>query len=234
MVAYTGTVRGVQSPRRASESRSMRDYFAPVQKPFDYAAFIEQLMAMVDRARAFTAAERYREDAAFRKWKHEVEDLIARIVRLRYDVNTKLNTRQFQVLGYGSYSKGDQQKAFNKDLDDTVMELDVVIENYKRHGDPKADKIRPDKGLIEANAVTAPAAEREPLKPPEKVTFKWLWEHMSITVGGTLMAAMGIAFTAGITVGNWTSVQGKFATWAEKTASPTFAAPTAPVKPASK
>lgn len=182
--------------------------------PFDYAAFIAHLTTLVETARGFAPVERHRDHAAFRRWKHEVVDLIVRIGRLRYDVNTGLESRRFQIVGYGSYSSAEEQQVFNRDLDDSLMELQVVIENYKRYGDPKAHMIRQQKGLVQLEVVPTPAAGTESLKPPEKVTFKWLWEHMSVTVFGTLIAAIGIAFSAGIAVGNWTSVQDMFAMWA--------------------
>ena len=80
----------------------MNDYFAPSKKPLDYVAFIEQLINLVERARGFTTSERNREDPGFRKWQHELDDLIERIDHLGHDVNTNLDTRRFKILGYGA------------------------------------------------------------------------------------------------------------------------------------
>lgn len=214
----------------------MSDQITPIQKPFDYPAFIEQLMVLVEMARGFTPTQRNREHPTFRKWKHEVADLIERIGRLRYDVNTGLESRRFQIVGYGSYSTAEEQQVFNRDLDDSLMELELVVENYKRYGDPTRGRMNhANKGLVQEEAAApTPAAESESLKPPEKVTFKWLWEHMSVTVFGTLMLALGFSFTVGVSVGNWSSVQVVFAKWAENVTIPTGTAPTGPTKAASK
>ena len=88
----------------------------------------------------------------------------------------------------------------------------MVINNYKRHGDQNTKEVRPDKGLYDAKSMPTPVTEIGPLTPPEKVTFKWLWEHLSIMVTGTVITTIIAVVMAGITVSNWTWVQTLFAT----------------------
>lgn len=104
---------------------------------FDYSAFIDELRLLVERAKAFGVNERHRESESFRKWRHEAEDLIGRINRLRYDINCGLPERAFRVMAYGSVSGREQQEAFDKDLSDTLNELELVIARFDRYGDPK-------------------------------------------------------------------------------------------------
>lgn len=106
--------------------------------PFDYHAFIAELRGLIARAKVFGEPDRGAETAVFRRWHHEVGDLIDRVNRLRYDINTDFRSRAFRVMSYGASSRREQLEAFNRDLDDTLHELQVVVDRFERYGDPKA------------------------------------------------------------------------------------------------
>jgi hypothetical protein len=75
-------------------------------------------------------------------------------------------------------------------LQDTLNEMKLVISNYKKYGDPKLEKPAPP---------TTQSASAEEMKWPEKdkVTLKWLVEHMPATIWLGLIAAFcAVAVTA--------------------------------------
>lgn len=49
-------------------------------------------------------------------------------------------------------------------------------------------------------ATTNPEPIKPKLQPPEKVTLKWLWEHVPYTLWGLLIGLLISAFTLGVTV----------------------------------
>ncbi|WP_157658342.1 DUF4145 domain-containing protein [Burkholderia ubonensis] len=132
---------------------------------FDYSAFIGELRALVERGNEFSAGERHRDSESFRRWRHETEDLIHRINRLRYDINCGIGSRAFQVMSYGSVSEREQQMAFDKDFDDTLSELGLVIARFDKYGDPKDISSRPASAVVAAAEATkkarCPQCERE-------------------------------------------------------------------------
>lgn len=172
---------------------------------FDYSAFIEELIPLVEQARAFQPMDSHAKSDVFRKWRHEVLDLVTRINRLRYNVNCTIEHRYFVVMGYGSYTERQQREQFDRDLKDTLVELDVVIDRFKKYGDPKAKDLTFGSPL--AKEVAPPAPAPEPLKFPDKVTLHWLFQHLPLSAWVGLAIFVGGTFTFGVTVGNWTTVQ---------------------------
>ena len=53
----------------------MKNYFASVQKEFDYSAFVDELIPLIDQARNLDISERRQDSDVFRKWRLTVSDL---------------------------------------------------------------------------------------------------------------------------------------------------------------
>lgn len=177
-----------------------------VPTTFDYAAFISELTVLVDQAKSFGAADRCHGSALFRNWRHEVEDLIARVNRKKYDVNCNLGARLFRVASYGSVSAKQQSERFERDLQDTLSELDLVISRYMKYGDPMAD-MRPAMKLVVQKTINdaqgaLPAPLPDPLKVPEKVTLPWILHNVPVRMLWwaliTAFFLIGGAFSLGI------------------------------------
>jgi hypothetical protein len=214
---------------------------------FDYNAFINELKPLIEQAHEFDADDRHYSSDVFRRWRHEVEDLISRIRRLKYSVNCGLDGRNFYIEGYGSHSDREQRDCFDRSLKDTLVELEVVIDRYTKYGDPKA-KPTPPVAIAGPGSLTpsltpepistiAPAMQAqapEPAEPkwPERVTLYWLFKHMPLSAWGTLGALVAGAFSAGLAAGNWPEVKGALARFVAEPASVAVAAP--PANPASK
>lgn len=106
-------------------------------RSFGYAEFIEDLEPLIEVGRKFDGADCRHDSQTFKAWKHEVLDLIHRIERQRYSINCQLSDRIFQVPSYGHVTKEEQRHRFEQELGDTLHELDVVVGNFRKYGDPK-------------------------------------------------------------------------------------------------
>lgn len=192
---------------------------------FDYHAFIIELIPMVAEAKAFDAKDRHEGSDAFRAWRYKILDLLTRIQRLRYSVNCDVNVRTFHINSYNAMSEQRQRERFDRDLKDTIVELEHVIAVYEKYGDPNAAKAATSART--AQSVLLPAMPPIPaeLPPPDKVTFHWLWKHMSISAWGTLLALILGAFAFGTTVGASPAVQFAIASFGQAKSAATPGAP---------
>lgn len=191
-------------------------------RPFDYAAFIDELRQLLKEAETFPAKARRHDSPEFRAWRHRVADRLLEVKRLRYSVNTDISGRQFRPL----YNANERERSerFDGDLSDTINELALVVRNFDTYGDPHGNRTMPtDASSSELSAARAEierlareGAElrdqlhvaneelrkaKETLSPPDKVTLKWLWEHMSWAGWSVLAGVVGAFFAAGLTVG---------------------------------
>lgn len=155
--------------------------------PFDYENFIDEINALIDQAKNFSPSDKSYDSDAFRKWRHKTLDSIYRIEKLKYNINCNLTTRQFHIFGYGSYSKSQQDNVFNRDLSDTINELELIAEQYKTYGKPHEVK------QTAANI----AQTKKGIDVPDKITMKWLLEHMPLSGWLTFFGLLGGAFSAG-------------------------------------
>lgn len=169
---------------------------------FTYAAFIEELRGLIERAGSLFDRAKRGEDEDFRRWRHEVTDLISRIESRKYRINCNVVYRVFDEHGSYTYSpsKAERLATYNRDLQDTITELETLVTHFDKYGDPKAEP--PAKSAAPpSHQALAPPVELSKLLPPEKVTPAWLWQHATVTLwlqGAGLLAA---SFAIGLAVG---------------------------------
>jgi len=171
----------------------MTDYFKP--KPLDYLAFVVELRQLIDEARGLETIGRWdANDNVFRRWRAKLIDLLAQIRKAGYkDVRCEVGAVEFAYYGPGDAKYA--ARHFERHLDDTLIEIQLIVDNYDKYGDPKEPE-------TEAIAEPATAPEATPtLLPPEKVTIPWIWKNVSIPllVGGSIFLAAVFAF--GLTLG---------------------------------
>lgn len=155
-----------------------------------YEQFIGALRPLFSEAKMLFNLEERHENAKFRKWRHQTTDLFDRIEANGYTINSSIPSRNFD--NFGTYtdtpSASERMKAYNRDLQDTINEIQTVIDGYENFGDPKPRKSRETK--------------IESLVWPEKMTLHWLWEHSDVSmwwwIGGVLVSV----FFLGVSVGN--------------------------------
>ena len=197
----------------------MKNYFASVQKEFDYSAFVDELIPLIDQARNLDISERRQDSDVFRKWRLTVSDLIIKVCRTHMDVNCGIDERQFRVMSYYGVTDRVQLKAFDRDMQDTLNELQNIVDWHNKYGEPG----RRDGGRKAATEpASAPVMEVEPVpvKASEprwpqdnRLTLYWLVKHMPISAWAAVGVGLFAAFTFGTTVGSWEVTKGVIASW---------------------
>jgi hypothetical protein len=106
----------------------------------EYAQFIAGIKALRDEGTQLFGREQLHEDRQFRKWRHELTDLISRISYQGYPINCQVSARSFdQHASPDTHrDKKDRIAAYDRDLLDTINELDTLIKRYSELGAPTA------------------------------------------------------------------------------------------------
>jgi hypothetical protein len=190
----------------------MKDYFAPVPREWGYPAFIDELKPLIEQAKAFDHHARKHDSEAFRAWRYKVSSLCTRISRTHLDSDTRVDERPFSGVPYGKLSAKD---VFDRDLNDTLVELDHMVEQFVKFGEPKTRlRVTPKTKTADAPSVQEP---QEPIKAPtvvepewpskDKLTLHWLFKNMPASAWAWVGVFLVGAFGVGTTVGSWPVVQ---------------------------
>ncbi|MCG7966024.1 MAG: nucleotide-binding protein [Candidatus Thiodiazotropha taylori] len=121
----------------------------------NYANFIEELRPLIEEAKSLLGAEEYHQDPQFRKWRQKVTTLISRIEDRGYSIDCDITSRIFQVPSFGSVSRREQIEYYNRELQDTINELESIVEFFDKYGDPNSpiDSTAEEKKLISSDKV---------------------------------------------------------------------------------
>ena len=153
---------------------------------FNYKSFINEITASIAEAKNLSPKDW--DSETFRKWRHKVLDSIYRIEEQGYNVNCNLRVRRFRIFGYGITSNLEQDNIFHKDLTDTINELELIIEQYENYGFPLLSKSDSQKNSTEIKAMEV----------TEKITMRWLFDHMPIkgwvVIIGLLAGTFGLGY----------------------------------------
>jgi hypothetical protein len=166
---------------------------------FNYEAFIEEVKALIQRAQAFTAADKHSDSPALTQWRHQLHDYIQRIERGGYRINCDDVTRAYYIRSYGSITAPDQLEVFERDLGATLGELQHIVDTFDKYGDPTPERRR--------GATRPIAAPVEPanLAIPERITMPWIWRNASATLLWTVIVGaiifIGAVFSFGVFIG---------------------------------
>ena len=156
-----------------------------------YAAFIDELRALVPRGKSLSGAVGFSDSQEFKRWRHETTYLLEAIHGNGYRVRCDIQIRKFNIRAtYEAVSDKAKRHRFETDLTDTLTELEVLISSFDKFGDPNQRKL-----------PETPLASAKPLVPPDKVTLAWLWQHAPISLWITVAAAAVAILSAGIGLG---------------------------------
>ena len=171
---------------------------AVMPKPFDYAAFVNELRILRDSYANPPSNHRTCDSGEFKQWRHQVSDLIGRIELMGYNINCRINSRQFRVIAYAVTSTREQQAAFDKAHADTMIELNTIISNFEKYGDPHGTSRTPVQ--TPSPSYSAPI-QTPPLEWTKDATLMWYLKNTPLrtlwTFGTIFVAAMGAAFWTG-------------------------------------
>ena len=155
-----------------------------------YEQFINELKSLLSRAKELFNAHELELNQDFKRWKKELSALLIAIEEKGYDVQCNVISRDFTLfIGYGSIPSDSQlAKEFNSDLQDTINEIEIIIDHYNKFGDPR--------GKIETQSQST-----QELKYPDKVSLAWLWNHMPIKLCVSGIIILFSVFLLGIGFG---------------------------------
>lgn len=105
-----------------------------------YKDFITEIKPLLEEARSLFNADQLHENPQFRKWRHKLTTKINTIDEQGYWVNCGVESRSFDIMTYSSVSKKERLDVYNRDLQDTINELETVIDDFNKYGDPKTPK----------------------------------------------------------------------------------------------
>jgi hypothetical protein len=169
-------------------------------KPFDYAAFIEELRVLRDSFSDQSLIHRTYDADEFKLWRHQLSDLIDRIEARGYDINCHIRGRQFRVFSYSPITQREQQAVFDRALADTMIELGTIINNFERYGDPGA-------ATPTSAPIPTPSQDfetKQPLEWRKEATLSWYFKHTPAatlwTIGAVVSSLIVGAFFLGIFV----------------------------------
>jgi hypothetical protein len=147
-----------------------------------YRNFIKEILPLTEEARSLRDAKLLHEDQAFRKWRNSIKQLLQQIVQQDYLISCQIARRSF-----GNYdSTYDQlKKSYQREIDDTINELEFIIDSYKKHGEP---------------AKGGPSKETTQLEWPNKITLAWLFKHAPWALWTGFVALLVAAFVLGTQV----------------------------------
>ena len=168
-------------------------------KEFNYDAFIEEIRALTKDALALKDNDLSADAFKFKAWRRRVEDSFRKVGEIGYqrpncDVSRRLFTDR-----YGS--KREAGEAFVRDMTDTLDELQIIVENFDKHG-PGPKKSGP---LIIGKA---PEAVPTPVLPvPPEVTWPWLKQSVPMKLVlqsiAIVVAILGVVIPTTFSAGRW-------------------------------
>lgn len=101
-----------------------------------YKQFIAALEPLIEETNHLFDREELDEGQEFRRWRHQVTDMICRIKDEGYTVDSSMSGRYFDNTYYMA-TKQERLDAYNRDLRDTVDELKAIVEKYSQFGEPR-------------------------------------------------------------------------------------------------
>ena len=151
-----------------------------------YQNFVKELSRFVEEAKSLRESKEMHNDDVFRKWRNALDGTLNQIAQADYLLPCPIQIRG-RSFGYSRRIMTDEDlfSLYQREMDDTINELEFVIDSYKKHGEPQ--KVRGQKGELEY---------------PNKVTLSWLFHHAPIKLWLTIGSLLIAAFLIGAQVGS--------------------------------
>ena len=109
-----------------------------------YADFIAELRVLVREAQSLRAEPEMHENPRFRKWRHELESLSDQIARAGYLLPGPVRVHR-RAFGYTTGIASDEEclSFYQRDINDSVNELDLIVRNFEKFGEPQKTTLQP-------------------------------------------------------------------------------------------
>lgn len=151
-----------------------------------YANFILELKRLTDEAKRLRFSREMHQDPAFRRWRHELETAVSQAGNAGFQLPGEVRVQARSFGGLDGVVGDDQGFAmYQREIEDTVIELETIISAYYKFGEPK-QRMTP----------ASMAREWEP-----RITLAWLARNAPPTFWIFLASALIAAFAIGVLVG---------------------------------
>jgi len=106
---------------------------------FTYEQFVNEIRALLNEGKNLRGAQKRDQDPSFRKWRLKLQDNIRRIKDQGFEVNCKSKYRNYGASSdeYFGSSSDALNSLYNRELEDTLNELNLIVENFDKYGPPK-------------------------------------------------------------------------------------------------
>jgi hypothetical protein len=171
----------------------------------DYQQFVDELKRLDTEAAELRNTRRMDQDPKFRSWRPELESLIHQIARAGYLLPNPINVRgrAFGGSNLGHEAEDALFAEYQRDIDDTRIELGLVIGNFQKFGVPAIQN------AVSTNVTNpGPSASAGALQVTEKVSLAWLWEHVPFKFWWSAAGILIATFWAGVYIGKWLAKAG--------------------------
>ncbi|MCU7844705.1 MAG: hypothetical protein KZQ93_12775 [Candidatus Thiodiazotropha sp. (ex Monitilora ramsayi)] len=151
-----------------------------------YNDFINEIGRLIEKGETLYDAKDMHNNSEFREWRHHVTACIDAIKKEKYDINCQIQYRSFgRSNGYFSPGIDALKKLYNRELKDTLNELNTLVDHHKKFGEPA--RSASEQPIARANSAHN-----------VNVTMRWLWDNVSWKFWITLCLIMLLIFTMGI------------------------------------
>ena len=150
-----------------------------------YKEFAEGLLPYIKEAEGLKSASALDKDPNFRRWRHRVTELINQIELQGYRINCTIYNRQF-----GCYRGISDEEEYAREINDTIIELETIFDNYCAYGVPKKIETTTESNSIESGHI--PTTKELLLSLP----FDKVWKMIAAIIA-IILVLLGIGFEAG-------------------------------------
>jgi hypothetical protein len=166
-----------------------------------YEQFIKELRELIIAGEGFRgyASAGTRE---FRDWRYRAEMVVRGIQAQGYIVPGAFGSAGRVYRPTWAPAKAEVIRAvFDRELGDSLTELRFIVEDFEKYGAPRSP------GGQQAAVAALPPATSGPLSAPEKVTVRWMIDHVPVPLWLTAVGIVAAAFLAGFAVGQIPAVR---------------------------
>lgn len=163
-----------------------------------YAEFIAEIRRLAGVGDSLISkASVSHESREFRDWRHEVESTVAQIRTAGYLLPGNFASSSRHYLALWNATPAEHREAFNRAMGDSLKELRYIIDQYEKYGEPKGGATAPQPEMI---VTTQPDL---PLASPERVTLRWLIDHVPVIYWLWLAGGFIATFLIGVSAGQY-------------------------------
>jgi hypothetical protein len=173
----------------------------------NYDEFIGELRELIRQGNAMVEdGVASHEHPAFRAWRHTAQSLVANVRAQGYALpgSFKSHERTYRApwVHAGRVDDGDR---FRRDMNDSLIELEYLVEQFDRYGEPgpaqslvkQAGSVAQPRVSKQATATTNPHAGIS----SEKITLAWMRDHIPFSFWVAAIALLATVFAAGFLAG---------------------------------